>query len=144
MLTLGLTGGRWLLANWRTALPILAVLALAAWGGWQYLGRVEAEKALADQKLQVLQDANATWEELARKQREFQDEVRAGFASLQKETERLRADNAAFQARVNANANSKRALDPVERAALGMLSNPGSDKAGGSAARSSAEPPPVR
>lgn len=144
MLALGLTAGKWLIGNWRTALPILAVIAVGLWGGWQYLGKVEAQNALADQKLQILEDANATWGELARKQREFQDEVRQGFKTLTAETERLRADNAAFQAGVRANANSKRPLDPVERAALGMLAKPGGDQAGGGAVRPPAEPPPVR
>lgn len=144
MLGMAATAGGWLLKNWRTALPILAVAAVGLWGGWQYLGKVRAQNALADQKLQILEDANATWGELAKKQREFQDEVRAGFKVLTAETERLRADNAAFQNTVKANANSKRPLDPVERAALGMLANPGGDKAGGGAGRPPAERPPVR
>lgn len=145
MLALALTGGQWLLGHWRTALPILAVVAVAAWGGWQYLGRVEAEAELANQKLQAAVEANATWLELEDKRRAFEDEVRAGFAALSAEVAQQRADNAEFQAKVNANANSKRALDPVERAALGLLvRRPGGDKAGGGAVRPPAEPPPVR
>ncbi len=128
------------LANWRW----LLLAAVAAWGGWQYVGRIEAEQAIVDMKLKQLEDANATWVELNAKREDFEREVRKGFADLSTEIGRARADNAAYAAKVNANANSKRPLDPVERDALSMFARPAADKAGGRAVQPAAQPPPVR
>ena len=130
------TAAGWLLTNWRAALPILAVLALAAWGGWQYLGRLQAEEALATQKLQIALDANATWLELEDKRRAFEANVMEGLAKLTAEVEAIHASNQQFREKVNANANSGRALDSNELAALRLLvRRAGGDKAGGGAVR---------
>lgn len=142
---LALTAGKWLLGNWRVALPLLALLVVSAWGGWQYLGRLEAENALADQKLQTAVDANATWVELEAKRAAFESSVLEGIERLKGEVAAIHAANAAFQSKVKANANSNRPLDPVELDALGLLvRRPGGDKAGGGAVRPPVAPPPVR
>ena len=122
----------------------LAAILIGLWGGWQYLGRVEAEKALADQKLKILQDANDAWSELDGKRQAFEREVREGLANLRTTVSDLKAANTAFAAKVQSNANSRRALDPVERDALRLLATPGDDQAGGGAVRTPIPPSPVR
>ena len=122
----------------------IAVILLGLWGGWQYLGRVEAEKALADQKLKILQDANDTWSELDGKRQAFEREVRDGLAALRSTVSDLKAANTAFAAKVQSNVNSRRALDPVERDALRLLASPGGDPAGGGSVRTPVAPAPVR
>lgn len=145
MLALALTAGKWLLGNWRTALPILAIVIVAAWGGWQYLGRVQAENALATQKLQIAIDANATWLELEDKRQAFEANVMSGLARLNDEVVAIRATNQQFRDKVTANANSNRPLDPNELAALRLLvRRPGGDKAGGGTVRPAEPSPPVR
>lgn len=141
MIALGLTAGRWLLGNWR----ILALLAVVAWGGWQYLGRIEAEEALAKQKLQIALDANATWVELEDKRRAFEQNVMDGIARLNAEVEAIHASNQQFREKVNANANSGRALDSNELAALRLLMRRSSgDQAGGRPVRPADAPAGVR
>jgi hypothetical protein len=130
--------------NWRWLAPIAALLAIGAWGGWQYVGRLEAEQAIVDMKTRQLEDANATWAELNAKREDFEREVRQGFERLSIEIGKARADNAAYAARVNSNANSKRPLDPVERDALGMLGNVRPGPASRRAAQPAAPSPPVR
>lgn len=122
----------------------VAAFLIGLWGGWQYLGRVEAEKALAAQQLKILQDANEAWSELDGKRQAFESEVRAGLATLRTTVNDLKAANTAFAAKVQSNANSRRALDPVERDALRLLASPGGDPAGGGAVRTPVAPPPVR
>lgn len=122
----------------------IAAVLIGLWGGWQYLGRVEAEKALADQKLKILQDANDAWSELDGKRQAFESEVRAGLATLRTTVNDLKAANTAFAAKVQSNANSRRALDPVERDALRLLAAPVGDPTGGGAVRTPVAPPPVR
>lgn len=130
MIGLALSALSFLGGNWKLALPLIGMLALGAWGGWQYLGRVEAEDALARQNLKIIEDDNAAWTELNRKRQDFEKEVREGLGALRDEVAATRATNAEFQKRVVANENSKRALDPVERDALRVLSNnDNSDKA---------------
>ena len=126
-----------------SGLGIAAVL-IGLWGGWQYLGRVSAEKALADQKLKILQDANDAWSDLNDKRQAFEREVREGLATLRTTVSDLKAANTAFAAKVQSNANSRRALDPVERDALRLLAAPGGDPAGGGAVRAPVAPAPVR
>lgn len=126
-----------------SGLGIVAIL-LGLWGGWQYLGRVEAEKALAAQQLKILQDANDAWSDLNDKREAFEREVREGLATLRTTVSDLKAANTAFAAKVQSNANSRRALDPVERDALRLLAAPGGDPAGGGAVRTPVAPPPVR
>ena len=130
--------------NWRWLAPMAALIAIGAWGGWQYLGRLEAEQAIVDMKTRQLEDANATWAELNAKREEFEREVRQGFEHLSIEIGKARADNAAYAAKVSNNANSKRPLDPVERDALGMLGNVQPDPASRRAAQPAAQSPPVR
>lgn len=130
--------------NWRWVAPLAALLAVGTWGGWQYLGRIQAEQAIADMKMMQLEDANATWVELNEKRQRFEEEVLSGLGRLQHQVADLRAANAAFQAKVNANDNSKRALDPVERDALRLLAPLPGQQAGGSAVRAPGESPAVR
>jgi len=122
----------------------IAAALLGIWGGWQYLGRVEAEKALAAQQLKVLQDANDAWSELDDKRQAFEREILAGLAALRTTVSDLKAANTAFAAKVQSNANSRRALDPVERDALRLLAAPDGDPAGGGAVRTPVAPSPVR
>lgn len=126
--------------NWSLVLPGV----VAAWGAWQYVGRVEAEGALADQKLQTAVDANATWVELEDKREAFEGEVREGLKNLRNTVSDLQAANTAFAAKVQSNANSRRALDPVERDALRLLANPGGGEAGGGAVPPSVASPRLR
>jgi hypothetical protein len=70
--------------NWRWAAPLAAFLAVGAWGGWQYLGRLEAERAIVDMKTKQLEDANAAWVELNEKRQRFEDEVLLGLGRLQR------------------------------------------------------------
>jgi hypothetical protein len=130
--------------NWRWLAPMAALLAIGAWGGSQYLGRLEAEQAIVDMKTRQLEDANAAWAELNAKREDFEREVRQGFERLSIEIGKARADNAAYAAKVSNNANSKRPLDPVERDALGMLGNVRPDQAGRRTAQPAAQSPPVR
>lgn len=131
-------------ANTKWLLPALAFVVLGAWGGWQYFGRVEAEKALADQKLKVLQDANDAWSELDGKRQAFEREVREGLANLRTTVSDLTTANTAFAEKVKSNANSRRALDPVERDALRLLATPDGNAASGGAVRAPVAPPPLR
>jgi len=130
--------------NWRWMAPFAALLAVGAWGGWQFLGRLEAERKIVDMKMQQLEDANATWVELDEKRQRFEEEVLLGLGRLQHQVADLRAANAAFQAKVNANDNSKRALDPVERDALRLLAPVPGQQTGGSAVRAPGQSPGVR
>jgi HK97 family phage portal protein len=130
--------------NWRWLAPMAALLAIGTWGGWQYLGRLEAEQAIVEMMTRQLEDANATWAELNAKREDFEREVRQGFERLSIEIGKARADNAAYAAKVSNNANSKRPLDPVERDALGMLGNVRSDPASRRAAQPATQSPPVR
>lgn len=136
--------GLWLLKNWKSALPLVGLLVVAAWGGWQYLGRVEAESALVEQKLQILTDANATWLELEDKRRAFEANVLAGLDRLNADVAAIHASNQQFRAKVNANANSNRPLDPAELDALGLLARPSGEPAGGGAVRPPVAPPRLR
>ena len=122
----------------------IALLLIGLWGGWQYLGRIEAEKALAAQQLKILQDANDTWAELDGKRVAFQREVLEGLSALRTTVSDLQAANTAFAAKVQSNVNSRRALDPVERDALRLLATAGGDPAGGGAVRAPVAPAPVR
>jgi hypothetical protein len=122
----------------------VALILVGLWGGWQYLGRVEAERALAAQQLKILQDANDTWSELDGKRQAFEREVLSGLSALRTTVSDLKAANTAFAAKVQSNANSRRALDPVERDALRLLATPGDDQAGGGAVRAPVAPAPVR
>jgi hypothetical protein len=130
--------------NWRWVAPLAALLAVGAWGGWQYLGRIQAEQVIADMKMKQLEDANATWVELNEKRQQFEEEVLSGLGRLQHQVADLRAANAAFQSKVNANDNSKRALDPVERDALRMLVAVPGKQTGGSAVRAPGQSPGLR
>ena len=135
---------KFLLSNWRTALPIVALVVVAAWGGWQHWARLDAENALATQKLQTALDANATWLELEDKRRAFEEAVLNGIQKLNSDVAAIQETNQQFRAKVNANANSGRALDANELDALGMLSNSSGDKAGGRPLRPANAPAPVR
>lgn len=126
-----------------SGLGIVALL-LGLWGGWQYLGRVQAEKALAAQQLKILQDANDAWSDLDGKRQAFEREVLAGLSALRTTVSDLKAANTAFAAKVQSNANSRRALDPVERDALRLLAAPGGDAADGGGVRTPVTPSPVR
>ena len=133
------------LANWRWLLPTLGIVAALAWGGWQHLGKLEAEKVLVDQKLKQEQDANATWIELNRKREAFESEVRKGLDRLNDDVAAIHATTQQYRARVNANANSNRSLDPAELDALGLLAGGANgDKAGGRAVRPAIPSAPVR
>lgn len=125
--------------NWRWVASLAALLAVGAWGGWQYIGRVRAEQSIVDMKMKELENANATWAELNEKRLRFEEEVLSGLGRLRHEVEGFRAANAAFQMRVNANDNSKRVLDPVERDALRLLVPVPGKQAGGSAIRPSGQ-----
>lgn len=127
------------LANWRWLLPTAGLLGALLWGGWLHLGRLEAETALVEQQRKTLQDANDAWRELNRRREDFEREVRDGLGRLAAEVDGLHAANRAFQDRVKVNANSNRALDPVERDALGLLAVPG--RADGNAPRGRAVRP---
>lgn len=122
----------------------VAVMVVGLWGGWQYLGKVRAEKALVEQQIKMLKDANDTWAELDVKREQFQREVLEGLANLRTTVNDLREANTAFAAKVQSNVNSRRALDPVERDALRLLATPDSDKAGGGSVRPPFASPPVR
>lgn len=135
------------IANWRWLLPTIGLLGALGWGGLQYLDRVDAEKALADQQRKTLQDANDAWRDLNEKREAFEHEVREGLGRLNATVDGLRAANRQFQERVKSNANSNRALDPAERDALGLLAVPGradGEPAGGSAVRPADAPPRLR
>ena len=126
--------------NW----SLLLLAGVAAWGAWQYLGRTEAEAELANQKLQIATDANATWLELEDKRRAFEASVLAGLDRLIADVAAIHASNQQFRARVNANAHSNRPLDPAELDALGLLARFNSDPAGGRPVRPAVAPPRVR
>jgi hypothetical protein len=34
--------------NWRWVAPLAALFAVGGWGGWQFLGRIEAERMIVD------------------------------------------------------------------------------------------------
>ena len=65
--------------NCRWVAPLAALLAVGAWGGWQYFCRLHAEQSIADMKMKQLEDANPTWVELNEKRQRFEQEVLSGL-----------------------------------------------------------------
>lgn len=119
------------------------VAGVAAWGGWQYLGREEAEKALADQKVHILEDANKAWAERDQKRQEFEKEVREGLAKLTATQTAARTQNDNFKRSVNSNANSSTLLSPADLGDFQLLES-GGGKAGGNPLRPAGQPANVR
>jgi len=139
----GKTAAPWLLRNWKlVAVGVVLVGALSV-ATCEHIGRLDAEKALADQKTQILEDANEAWAEREKKRQAFEKEVREGLAKLTTAMTAARANNDTFKRQVNSNVANQTPLSAADLLDLQLLES-GSGKAGGDSVRPAGAPSDLR
>lgn len=137
------SAGLWAVKNWKLIVVGLTIAGALGFGTWEHVGRLKAEKALADQKVKTLEDANGAWAEREKKRQAFEKEVRDGLAKLTATQTTALTHNETYQRQVNSNADSSTPLSPADLADLQLLES-GSGKAGGNTVRPAGQPANLR
>lgn len=131
--------GLWAAKNWKLVVAGVVLAGALGFATWEHIGRLEAEKALVDQKVKTLEDDNAAWAEREQKRQEFEKEVRAGLAALTATQTAARTQNETFKRQVTSNASSTTPLTPADLGDLQLLESAGG-KAGGDSVRPAGQP----
>lgn len=115
------------------------------WALWERDDRKDAELALANQKTQIVTDANNAWVKVDKAREGFDEQVAVGLAKINEKQRQMEATIDDYRKAVAADPGGRVLLTPAERAALRLLSSRAADNpAGGGAVRGADAPAPMR